>query len=80
MNNYVYGVYISATINKQMNLPIFTKRQRYILYICTEYSIWIGLVLRLFLAWFLPWLLDHNTQFLPGVDYTDIDLYVLRCR
>jgi hypothetical protein len=57
---------------------ILTKQnyQRYILYICTEYAVLIGLFLRLFVAWFLPWILDHNSHFLPGVDYTDIDLYV----
>ena len=40
-----------------------------------EYAPWIGLVLRLFLAWFLPWLLD-NGRWLPGVSYTDIDFLV----
>lgn len=40
-----------------------------------EYAPWIGLLLRLFLAWFLPWLLDDG-RLLPGVSYTDIDFLV----
>lgn len=44
-------------------------------YLATEYAVIIGLVLRLFLAWFLPWLLDDE-RFIPGVAYTDIDFYV----
>lgn len=40
-----------------------------------EYAPWIGLILRLFLAWFLPWLLDDG-RWLPGVSYTDIDFLV----
>ena len=35
----------------------------------------VGLVLRLFLAWFLPFLLDDG-RFIPGVAYTDIDYLV----
>ena len=44
-------------------------------YLATEQAVIIGLALRLFLAWFLPWLLDDE-RFLPGVAYTDIDFYV----
>ena len=44
--------------------------------IITKYSVWIGLFLRLFIAWFLPWMMDQNSYL--GVDYTDIDLYVVR--
>jgi len=33
----------------------------------------VGLLIRLFVAWFLPWLLDSE-RFIPGVAYTDIDL------
>ena len=39
----------------------------------TCHPVWVGLLLRLGLAWFLPWLLDDG-RFLPGVAYTDIDL------
>ena len=39
----------------------------------TRHPVWVGLVLRLWLAWFLPWLLDDG-RYLPGVAYTDIDL------
>ena len=40
-------------------------------------AFWNGLALRLFLAWFLPWLLDGGRGgVLPGVKYTDIDFYV----
>jgi len=41
--------------------------------IWTRHAVEIGLVVRLGLAWFLPWLLDDG-RFLPGVAYTDIDL------
>ena len=37
------------------------------------HPVWVGLVLRVWLAWFLPWLLDDG-RYLPGVAYTDIDL------
>ena len=40
-----------------------------------EHAFFIGLTLRLFLAWFLPWLLDDG-RFIPGVAYTDIDYLV----
>ncbi len=40
-----------------------------------KYSPWIGLFLRLVLAWLLPWLLDEG-NLLPGVSYTDIDFLV----
>jgi len=40
-----------------------------------DYAPWIGLSVRLFLAWFLPWLLDGG-RYLPGVSYTDIDFLV----
>lgn len=40
-----------------------------------EKSLWIGLGIRLFLAWLLPWLLDDG-KILPGVAYTDIDYHV----
>lgn len=49
------------------------------IYILSEHAVVIGLCLRLFLAWVLPWLLD-NERFIPGVAYTDIDLYVKRVR
>ena len=42
--------------------------------IITLHSVWIGFIIRLFIAWFLPWMMDQNP--LLGVDYTDIDLYV----
>ena len=45
--------------------------------IFTSYSLWIGLFVRLFMAWFLPWMMDQNPRL--GVDYTDIDLYVFFC-
>jgi phosphatidylinositol glycan class M len=41
----------------------------------TEHSVVVGLVVRLFLAWFLPWLLDDG-RFIQGVAYTDIDFLV----
>ena len=41
----------------------------------SEKAVWIGLIVRLFLAWFLPWALDDE-RFIPGVAYTDIDYYV----
>ncbi|GAX15380.1 phosphatidylinositol glycan, class M [Fistulifera solaris] len=44
-------------------------------FLATEHAVILGLTLRLFLAWFLPWLLD-NERFIPGVAYTDIDFYV----
>ena len=40
-----------------------------------EHASWIGLVLRLFLAWFLPWLLDDG-RLVPEVAYTDIDFHI----
>jgi phosphatidylinositol glycan class M len=40
-----------------------------------EHSLVIGLVVRLFLAWFLPWLLDDG-HLIPEVSYTDIDYLV----
>ncbi|KAL3934657.1 MAG: hypothetical protein SGARI_003294 [Bacillariaceae sp.] len=40
-----------------------------------SYSPWIGLFLRLLLAWFLPWALDDG-RLIPGVSYTDIDFFV----
>lgn len=40
-----------------------------------ENAVGVGLFLRLFLAWFLPWLLDDG-KLLPEVHYTDIDFYV----
>jgi hypothetical protein len=43
--------------------------------ILTEYPVTIGLLLRLGLAWLLPTLLDDG-KLLPGVAYTDIDLWV----
>jgi len=41
----------------------------------SQHAAWIGLVLRLFLAWFLPLVLDDG-QWIPGVAYTDIDYHV----
>lgn len=46
-----------------------------ILNFATDNAVIIGLALRLFLAWSLPWLLDDE-RFIPGVAYTDIDFYV----
>jgi hypothetical protein len=43
--------------------------------ILTEYPVTIGLLLRLGLAWLLPVLLDDG-KLVPGVAYTDIDLWV----
>ena len=40
-----------------------------------QYTISIGLFIRIFLAWLLPWLLDSG-RLLPGVAYTDIDYLV----
>ena len=40
-----------------------------------ENAVLVGLVLRLFLAWFLPRFLDDG-KLIPGVHYTDIDFYV----
>ena len=39
------------------------------------HSIALGLCLRVFLAWFLPWLLDVRGV-VPGVAYTDIDYHI----
>jgi len=46
-----------------------------LLRILTRHSFVVGLFLRLFLAWFLPFLLDSE-RFIPGVAYTDIDYTV----
>ena len=46
-----------------------------ILSFLAEHAVLVGLVLRLFLAWFLPFLLDDG-RFIPGVAYTDIDYLV----
>lgn len=46
-----------------------------IVILLAEHSVLIGLLLRLFLAWFLPWLMDDG-RLLPEVSYTDIDFYV----
>jgi phosphatidylinositol glycan class M len=46
-----------------------------ILNLLSERSIWVGLFIRLGLAWFLPWALDDE-GLLPGVAYTDIDYHV----
>jgi phosphatidylinositol glycan class M len=40
-----------------------------------SHAFWVGLGVRLFLAWFLPWALDDG-GILPGVSYTDIDYHV----
>ena len=37
-----------------------------------NHSTFIGFILRIFLAWFLPWLLDDG-RIIPEVQYTDID-------
>lgn len=42
---------------------------------CVRYPFLLGLMLRIFLAWFLPLLLDDG-QWIPGVAYTDIDYHV----
>jgi len=48
-----------------------------VIQLLTDYPFVIGLSIRLFLAWFLPWLLDDgNNWLLPGVAYTDIDYHV----
>jgi hypothetical protein len=41
--------------------------------VLTRHSVLVGLLVRLALAWFLPWFLDDE-RFIPGVAYTDIDL------
>jgi phosphatidylinositol glycan class M len=46
-----------------------------ILNLLSERSVWVGLLIRLGLAWFLPWALDDE-GLLPGVAYTDIDYHV----
>eukprot|EP00980_Cylindrotheca_fusiformis_P006692 scaffold1398_cov116-Cylindrotheca_fusiformis.AAC.9 len=40
-----------------------------------RHSLWNGMLIRLFLAWFLPWLLDDG-RLIPEVAYTDIDFHV----
>jgi GPI mannosyltransferase 1 subunit M len=40
-----------------------------------QHAVWIGLIVRLFLAWFLPFVLDGG-RLIPGVSYTDIDFFV----
>lgn len=40
-----------------------------------RHSVWIGLSLRLFLAWLLPLLLDVRGV-VPGVAYTDVDYHI----
>ena len=40
-----------------------------------RYPFVVGLAVRLVLAVLLPWMLDSG-RFIPGVAYTDIDLYV----
>ena len=60
-----------------------TKQETYVqrpppklfLYLLERYSVAAGLGLRLFLAWFLPWLLDVRGV-VPGVAYTDIDYHI----
>jgi phosphatidylinositol glycan class M len=46
-----------------------------ILNLLSERAVWVGLLIRLGLAWFLPWALDDE-GLLPGVAYTDIDYHV----
>lgn len=41
----------------------------------STHAVLLGLVIRLVLAWFLPWLLDDE-RLIPGVAYTDIDYHV----
>jgi hypothetical protein len=52
--------------------PWWKKRWRPVL---CNHAVVIGLVVRLFLAWLLPLLLDSE-RYIPGLAYTDIDLYV----
>lgn len=40
-----------------------------------DHGVILGLVVRFFLAWFLPWLLDDG-KFIPEVAYTDIDFSI----
>jgi phosphatidylinositol glycan class M len=40
-----------------------------------RHALWNGLFIRIFLAWFLPWLLDDG-RWIPEVAYTDIDFRV----
>jgi phosphatidylinositol glycan class M len=54
-------------------LPALLKNPLVIL--LAEHAVLIGLIVRLFLAWFLPWLMDDG-KLLPEVSYTDIDFYV----
>jgi len=44
-------------------------------HVLTEQAVWVGLLIRLFLAWLLPLLLD-DAGLIPGVAYTDIDYHV----
>lgn len=46
-----------------------------VLNLLSEQAVWVGLLIRLGLAWFLPWALD-NEGLVPGVAYTDIDYHV----
>jgi len=43
--------------------------------VLADKSVWIGLGIRILLAWILPLLLDDG-QWIPGVAYTDIDYHV----
>lgn len=46
-----------------------------ILKILEDHAVLIGLLIRLILAWFLPWLFDVRGV-VPGVAYTDIDYHI----
>lgn len=50
-------------------------RSSRIVSLVTEQAVWVGLVVRLLLAWLLPLLLDDG-WLIPGVAYTDIDYHV----
>jgi GPI mannosyltransferase 1 subunit M len=41
----------------------------------SNHALWIGLALRIGLAWLLPFLLDDG-RLIPGVSYTDIDYHI----
>ena len=57
---------------QKVRTPLGSSR---ILNLLSERAVWVGLLIRLGLAWFLPWALDDE-GLLPGVAYTDIDYHV----
>jgi phosphatidylinositol glycan class M len=61
-----------ATKPQATQTPLKSSR---ILNLLSERAVWVGLFIRIFLAWFLPWALDDE-GLVPGVAYTDIDYHV----